>query len=328
MKYPVALLVASFLYCASALGTITPVNDWRMCDGCSDLQMQQCAIEVATVEDLQTGKHVWIFDFENWVASKYYLEVTPPGTIIQGKGNRDDRQLTRSGLIIAIPQALFAREVVLSDALFEMVDVVWRPRGWGYHYPACGQFGISSLEWPDHLEDTESTTQSQPVMTYPVNIPPGPDQDSAYDIIGRQALALQLAQAHQGPVAYLGEVQSWVANFVRANPVNTETSIRLVFSDGSSGIWRFNFETNRWEPDWSTFEDSDGNPIPLSSNDLAPGMGFEFSGSEPGEQNLQRFLDRAAMLDIPITGPGGGDGPILVRCDVTSNGISCVFRSP
>ncbi len=327
MKYFMSALAASLIYCASAQGSATPVRDWRMCDGCSVSQMQQCAIEIASVENLKTGDYVWIFDFENWVASLYYLEVTPPGTIIQGKGDGDD-SLTQSGFIAAFPQALSDKEIELSDALFGMVEVVWRPLGWGYHYPACLDSNLSSLAMGDDAKEPDATIQSEAGLIYNITIPPGPDQNSAHDIIGSQARALQLAQTYSGNIGTLGAVQSWVANFIRASPVNTQTSIRFRFADGSSAIWHYSSHNERWEPDWSTFEDSDGNPIPHTSNDVSPGMGFDFSGAAPGELNLQQFFDRMNMFGIPITGPGGGGGDgSPVRCEVTSEGLRCWYRS-
>lgn len=327
MKYFQLALAASLICCGSAQGSVTPVKDWRMCDGCSVSQMQQCAIEVATVEGLQTGDHVWIFDFENWIASNYYLEVTPPGTPIQGEVSRDDQQLTQVGLVVANAQTLSAREVELSEGLFGMVEEVWRPMGWGYHYEACADSTQYSLKERGGPKEPIAIIQHQPRPT-PITIPPGSDQNSAHDIIGNQARALQLAQAHSGGVGVPGQIQNWVGNDVRVAPINTRASKLFQFSDGSSAIWNFNVETDRWEPDWATFEDSDGNPIPLSANDAPPGAGFEFSGTAEGERNLQQFLDRMTVFGIPIAGPGDdGVGGSPVRCEVTSDGLRCWYSS-
>ncbi len=326
MKYSLSALAALLIYCGSAQGSVTPVTDWRMCDGCSDSQMQQCAIEVATVEGLRTGNYVWIFDFENWVASKYYLEVTLPGTIVPGEGSRDDQRLTRVGLVVANAQTLSAKEVALSDGLFGMVEEVWRPMGWGYHYEACADSTQYSLKERGGTKEPDATIQPQPGMTFPITIPPGPEQNSAHDIIGNQARALQLAEAHGEGLGVLGQIQSWVGNYVRVAPINTRASKLFQFSDGSFAIWNFNVETDRWEPDWDTFEDSDGNRIPATASDVSPGMSFEFSGAAPGELNLQQFLDRMTMFGIPVTGPGGvGGSP--VSCEITSDGLRCWYRS-
>jgi len=328
MRNLTIVLVASLIYCGSVLASVTPVTAWRMCDECTDTQLQQCAVEAAIAYDLETGAYVWVFDFENWEASKYLLEVTPPGTIIQGQQEPTEALANQNPSIYAVPQSLSVQEGQLADGLFWLVDEVWRPHGWGYHYPSCAGSLNSSPSANEQLDETEAYIHSQPGMTLPIEIPPGPSQDSAYDIIGNNALALQLGQAHSGAYGVIGQVQSWAANYVSVNPINTETSLRFTFSDSSTGIWRFNFEEGAWEPDWNTFKDSDGNLIPQTASDLPPGISLWFSPSSLGESNLQQFLDRAAMFGIPITGPGGpgGGDQSPVRCDVTSDGMTCYYE--
>jgi hypothetical protein len=262
------------------------------------------------------------------VAEKFYLEITPPGTIIQGHPRQVDSSTTQSGLTIAVPIPLSAEEINLSDALFELVEVVWRPQGWGYHYPACAGSNHSSTTSDGRLDELEANVLSQPSMTYPVSVPSGPGQDSVYDFIGNFSLALSLAAANAGLVGGFASVQSGTGNYINVSPVNLETSLKLILNDGSSGIWRFNAEQGRWEPDWSTFEDSDSNPIPVTEADLPPGISAWFSATDQGQDNLQNFLERAAMFGIPITGPGG-DTPgdkWPVRCDVTNEGITCYYQ--
>lgn len=311
------VLAASVLLPASALAS---TNTWLMCDDCSPAQMEYCAIQAATMDNLRTGDYAWIVDFAGETVSKYYILVTPAGGIIQGGESDSSTHLQSGSVVTLIEETVSSDDAEIWDIVIEIVRDIYRPQGWGYNYPSCGQGVFSEVR-----SGEVHGLQSQPLMSYPVNIPSGPDRDSAYDIIGRNSHALQLGQSYSGILGHMSVTQTFFTNWWRDSPIDSTTSLVFVFSDGSSGIWRFNFERNRWEADWSTFEDSDGNPIPHQSGDVQPGNSWWFSGTEQGEENLANFLARLGLFGIPVSGPDGHCSPAPIRCDVTPEGMECVF---
>lgn len=310
-------LLAFFTIAVAASQSAAAVsNTWRMCDNCSPTQKEHCAIAAAAADNLKTGDYVWIADFSGESTSKYFISVLPPGTI-QGEESELSDHILNGPQITPFPEALSSHEAYVWDAVIAIVNEVYRPQGAGYDYPACG---LGNL-----LGTGDRSVIAQAPFSQEVNLPPGPGSNSAYDIIGNQAMAMDLARAHAGVLGSIAATQSFFTQWIKISPINSQTSLILVFSDGSSGIWRFSFERNRWEPDWSSFEDSDGNPIPLTQQDLQPGLGWWFSGTSQGEENLENFLARAALFGIPITGPGAGCSPSPIRCEISEDGLLCWF---
>lgn len=80
---------------------------------------------------------------------------------------------------------------------------------------------------------------------------------------------------------------------------------RVTFPDGSTAIYTFNKQTGQWERVKGTERDSHGNVVAVSPSDFTSEGGgervFDFTGGN--DQDLIDFLQRAAMLGIPITGP-------------------------
>lgn len=310
------LILSSF-----AMPLLAQTQAWRMCDNCPEYVPQACAISIAHQHGLQTGDHAWILDFASGTASKFYLQVTPPGQIIQGESGEADKVVQSMPTVLAFEEMLTAEEIEGIAAVFQIVEHVYRPAGFGFDYPSCDASLMQTSMHELELAGTEAQTQSnQAVITFPVQIPGSSGHGSAYDIVGFTSLAVQLAGNHAGVLGVLGQAQSLVSQWIRT-PLNTNVSLKLHFDDGSFGIWRFNFELDVWEPDWSTFRDSDGNPIPATAEDMPPGTGFVFDN----EGNLQRFLSRAMMFGIPITGPGGGGTRVV--CIRDAGGITCTRSS-
>jgi hypothetical protein len=318
--------VLAFLFFTAALAVSVnasgQTNAWRMCDGCTLSQMAQCAIQTTGVHNLKTGDYVWTFDFQNETSVKFYMQVSPPGTIIQGESDHLSGDQTQGGQILPIQTSLTPTEAQTVGVLMFFVNDVWRPQGAGYAYPSCTNTQMAEhIELSDYHSNQESEIRSEGVIVLPIEIPPGPDQNRAYDVFGYLALANQLAAAHAGMAGLLGEIQSVLYSFVPISPVNTNTQLKLVFDDGSYGIWKFNFQSDQWEPDWSTFRDSEDNPIPMTPADMV-GRVYGFSDTPEGQNSLTDFLQRARMFGIPITGPGGG-GPLPTRCRMESDGLRC-----
>lgn len=292
---------------------------WRMCDDCSEPEKMQCAVTVAQFYGLQTADQVWILDFLNESASKFYLHVGSSDEIIRGNDSRSDGESLAASSILAFDSPLTSDELDGAYALFQIVNQIYRPAGFGFNYPSCDQAPMAGAA-PD-MASPSATPMSQAGATYVRNIPGSSGFGSAYDVIGFNQAAVALARQYAGLAGGLGMAQSFVSNWVAVSPLNTTVSLKIVFPDGSYGIWRYDFEHDSWQPDWSTFRDSEDNLIPLTEADMPPGTVFLFEDDE----NLANFLDRAALFGIPITGPGGGGTAIVCMRD--ASGIVCSVSS-
>jgi len=322
-----SLKVGVFGLAVSFGGSLVLASDdaWKTCDGCSWAEKHQCASEVALEHQLKTGDFAWIYDFHSEIASKFYVQVTPPGTIIQGADGADGSSDTSSLPSVTVIQSpLGGDEAYYAGLLNFFVNDVWRPQGGAYDYPSCQAQWISGEGQREASEGEISGRRSSGMMVHPINIPPATGQNTAYDVFGALAAASQLAEGNVGLLGLLGEVQNIFDGWVPASPINVNTQLKLQFSDGSYGIWKFNFQSDQWEPDWSTFRDSEGNPMPLTPGDMV-GQRYDFSGTPIGQNSLREFLDRARVLGIPITGPGGGQGgdSVPTRCRMEGDTMRC-----
>lgn len=286
------------------------------CDDCKASQYQACATQMGHRFDLSNASRVWVVDFAKQQTIKYELEVYPPGTIIYGS----DSEISSGSRIIPIQVALSSWEADVADQLVDWVNQILRPNGGGYAFTQCSP--NSSVSNRKHEKDV-SIQSGGAVAIQPIEVPPGAPYTSAYDIIGNTSASIQLANMLLSDMQImnsLGVLYNFANNFINVLPVNIEAVIRVEFPDGSIGKWEYNAFAGRWEADFTTFSDSDGNPIPMTPSDMT-GRTYHFGGQSPGQDNLIRFLGRAQALGIPITGPGGGTIP--TKCEMVGERLRC-----
>ncbi len=305
------LLVLLFALTASV--PAFAANYGSVCQDCDSGERQLCALETAMQMKLSHGNEVWVFDLAGLEAERYRVHAQGDGQIPRSAGAVGEPSMARVG---------------------QVVPIAWTPGQWDY--VSGGMQFVRDLVLPNGGQILQECQQSSrgmivvrsapkirggtaaPVIQ-PVDLPASM-YESAYDMVGNQSAGVAIGQwwAQQEPAtSFLGKALV-LANNLLNTPFNTEVVLVVEFSDGSRGVWVVNAAYDRWEADFDTFEDSDANPIPVTADDLVPGLGYHFSGNSPGENNLRAFLDRARSLGIPVTGPGGGGIP--VDCRMTSEG--------
>lgn len=88
---------------------------------------------------------------------------------------------------------------------------------------------------------------------------------------------------------------------------DVQLTVQVLFPDGSKAIYKFNWDTKKWEYVPKSAVDSNGNSIPESPEDLVNGTvgSGEFDFNRPGgnPNDLGDFLNRAAGMGIPIIDP-------------------------
>lgn len=286
------------------------------CDDCSSSQHGTCATHLGHQFGLAHGSKVWIVDFVQQYTTKFELEVYPPGTIIYGREESPSGEFT----VIPVPESLTSSEQNVADLLIDWVNQILRPNGGGYAFTTCPQSSSASNAEAD---GGSMVLGRGAVAIQDIIVPPDAPWVSAYEIIGNTAAGIQLANMLLSDIPItqsLGVLYNFANNFINVLPVNLEAVIRMKFPDGSLGQWDYNAFTERWEANFATFHDSDGNPIPMTPSDMT-GRAYLFSGQAPGQENLDRFLQRAQLLGIPITGPGGGSIP--TKCEMVGDRLRC-----
>lgn len=294
-----------------------------VCDGCTLQQYTECAVQIGFWYGASTGTRVFVLDFHNEHTAKYRLQVIPPGGTIDSVDSADKSsvELTSISQIIPHPEALTSDEAMDADALIAWTNDLTRPNGGGQTRVACP--GSSTSGTPPVMAGESSEIQSLgssdaaavEIVQVPSNM-----AGSAYDVIGNQVFGIQIAQQIMAGRPFFNATGRFLNLIDRIFniPLNTEAILLLEFSDGSLGIWVLNYPKSRWQADFQTFEDSDGNPIPHTPSDLV-GNTYMFSN----QNNLQNFLDRAHQFGIPITGPGGG---IITECRMEGGNLRCFPR--
>lgn len=147
---------------------------------------------------------------------------------------------------------------------------------------------------------------------------------SAFEVVGstsaRNAISDHLGGSWPGALAGFASVGRLI------NPVNwfrspdVKLTIVVHFPDGSKATFEYNFDFKSWEYVEDSAIDSNNNIIPETVLDFSGGDGnsreFNFSGGSSSD--LTNFLQRAALLGIPITGPSSGR---IIAC-VTAGGVT------
>lgn len=182
---------------------VSNADAWRMCDGCSHSQKHQCAVDMAHHYGLVTGNEAWVFDFAGGSAAKFYLQVTPPGSIVQGEDGTNSTLQIGSPTVYAFQEALSDFEIEVTQSLFDMVQQAYRPLGLGFDYPSCTGHAQSSGVLRKIDGAAVPGVLGQTLMTYNREVPGGPNQGSAYDVIGFHSRAVQLARDYGGALGKL-----------------------------------------------------------------------------------------------------------------------------
>lgn len=150
------------------------------------------------------------------------------------------------------------------------------------------------------------------------------DSVNAYDVTGssvdRNRVTDSLAN---NPKLVFTSVMASFGRAIRLSGIVTPDvalTTTVNFPDGSRVIYKFNWDTKKWEYVEGTAVDSNGNSIPESPSDFvngAVGRG-EFDFSRPGGNlnDIQDWINRASAAGITVVGNG-----VRYAC-VTANGIT------
>ena len=301
-----SILAASVAQAGDTFGT--------MCINCDVGVHESCARETALILGLDSADQIWVLDPNNVTFSAYVVDGVPPGGEI-----RETSKI--SGTVDLLPVQLPANDVqMIEETLIWIRDLVL-PNG-GRPNISCSYSSVRSPR-PSDRDRILSRDPSTTLVMMRIEVPPG-EAASAYDLIGNQARSVAVADhvtskdpAPDSPGA------SPIADPLPAHRINAGVALVLEFSDGSLGRWSRDSMRERWVPDFSTFEDSDGNPIPLTAEDIQ-GRQFEFSGDPPGEGNLENFLERMRRFGLGAPDPFPPTCP--TTCTPIPDGIRCTVN--
>lgn len=308
------MLMSALAFASLAwLNTAWSADHGIVCQDCASAELESCALVTAMQLGLSHNDQVWVLDLNNLNAERFRVLGTGPGQDPHSEAGSHSATIRAVDNVEPIGFTASQQEYVV-DGMHFVRDVVL-PSG-GQIYRQCHQ----SQQGNFVLETTPVLQGGAPIVRT-ITVPPSV-YGSAYDLVGYPAASRSLGQwwAQQDPARnFFGQAADLAGNFISASLVDYELVLKFKFADGSSGIWRTDPYSDAWEADFDTFKDSDGNPVPVDN--IPAGSRYFFSGEAPGGDNLQNFLDRAAMLGIPITGPDGGGLP--TECEVTPGGLRC-----
>lgn len=149
---------------------------------------------------------------------------------------------------------------------------------------------------------------------------------NAYDVTGssvdRNRVSESLANS---PRMIFTSVMASFGRAIRLSGLVTPDvalTVNVNFPDGSTVIYKFNWDTKKWEYVAGTAVDSNGNTIPESPSDFVNGgIGRgEFDFSRPGGnlRDLENWINRAAASGVTIIGNG-----VRYACVVVGGVTTC-----
>ncbi len=288
-------------------------NYGTVCQNCSSAEREACARETAIQMQLSPENQVWVFDLAAEDAERFRV-LGPKGDQNPGGSQPGESSPAAAHHVEAIDFTPRQRAFVSGGMQF-VSDVVI-PAG-GQIFQVCqflptGELQVLTLPAPRGGE----------AVAEQVSVPEDMHA-SAYDVVGNRSAAVAIGDwwaSEQPAASWVSEVSAIAENLLNTS-FDSEVELLVNFSDGSRGMLVPDPFFGGWVPDFDTFRDSDHNLIPTHPENLQPGSTFQFSGDSPGEDNLQRFLNRVSLLGIPMAGPNCGSPP--TDCTMAADGLSC-----
>lgn len=258
---------------------------------------------------LGTGDQALILDLLGGDAAVFLIRAEQPDASPGPENAPSSKDSQDADMIQVTRQALTAEQAEGSQALTGLIQQVDGLDAEMFGDWTCG---------PDLLESPELASQrradlqqrwDQRIIPLHKVVDKTTGHESIHGLLGMDEAAQELAQAIAPPTEVLADEIGF------SQPAHGDATdwpnvtLRLKFADGSQGLWRLEASNQRWVPDWTQFRDSDGNPIPLTADDMHIGMGFTFSS----RSNLEWFLSHSAGMGIPV-----------VREDDEAHSVTCV----
>ena len=239
---------------------------------------------------LKAGDQALVLDPADGEAASFLIQVGAPDAGLEAgsaeRGEADHEvamiQVTRQSLTPEQAEASQALSGLIreADALDAMLFDAWN----------CGPHLLDAPELaPQRRADLEQRQQQRTTALHR-EVAASSGHDSVLDLLGQDEAAVALAGDTAPPAEVLavdarGDISEWPS-----------ATLRLKFADGSQGIWRLDTDSGQWVPDWSLFQDPDGNPIPMTADDMPIGSGYTFTS----RANLEWFVNHSAALGIPV----------------------------
>jgi len=130
---------------------------------------------------------------------------------------------------------------------------------------------------------------------------------NAYDVVGSSQDRNRVSDAlANNPRMIFTSVMSSYGRVIRLANVATpdvDLTVTVNFPDGSHAVYKFNWNTKKWEYVADSAVDSHGNSIPETATDFSNnGAGGSFSFTGPGNSNdVNDFISRAHSAGVSIT---------------------------
>lgn len=243
---------------------------------------------------LKTGDKTWILDPRDGDAALFLVHLERPTASQQRAEAAETIQITR--------QAVTPEQAEASRTLAEFMQGDDAVDGAMFNGWTCGPELLDSPEMASqrraelqHRWDTRTIALHKQVAAES-------GHDSVRGLLGMDETARQLAQSIAPPAEVLNDAVDLIRKAHRDSTDGPNATLRLMFADGSQGIWRLDAGSGQWAPDWSLFYEPDGNQIPLTADDMRIGTGYTFTSQD----NLEWFLDHSTGLGIPVDRQDGG----------------------
>jgi len=281
------------------------------CNGCSDAQSRQKAIQLAN------GGFVYVFNFSDHELKKYFAwkenlskASNSSKDIIKEKykylkslgisekqiinifDNLDQSSSTKSVITLVIEVTPTSQE----SESFVSID---------FGFNTFSSWGTLSGDFPSYITDPSGNWIGEGF--------------GAYDLIGNRGLGPylfnQINDAFSNRVLSMLEALEYFSGALSVLNLKYTVKIIVTFPDGSKGIMTLN-EYGELEFDDSSFIDSDGNRVPESAGDVG-GRRYNFSGGQNSD-NLNDFTDRLTLIGVSSGGSGSGKS-CTWSCDSSGN---------
>jgi len=294
------------------------------CENCTDIQQQDCAKAYGDTLPLNSPRIIWVADFPNTTIRRF--EVWKKDISLSPESESKDDDTRVSTIVTVSEQTLTLAEATESHQAALYINRFLRPAGVDISMPGC-----LNTRSADEPEQYVSNRTDQPIAVEQYNAPVDVAA-SGFDVVGDSVLGNrigQFIQANDPITLFIGSVLDVADRFFNSS-LNFSVAYLATFEDGSSGLWGYDALRERLSADFSSFEDSEGNPIPFRLDDINgrtfmfsnPGNGGGSSGR--GSSNMSNMTSRITLIGGSITGgAGSGCSEVIFQCNSQGCTVTC-----
>jgi len=284
-----------------------------------------CAKAAGTNLPLHYRESIWIMDFPNNTIRKFHV-MREDTTLSPVPALEKDQEQVNQTAVTAYEVELTSQERQMVEGAVAFVNGWLRPAGADLTMQFCSvsphASGKALASEGGIIIGSDNPSIDVSVFNLPSSVAP-----SAFDVIGNHARGVEIGRFinEQRPVVSNMKAVIDLVDKATNTIYNIKPAWLVKFSDGSSGMWEFDTLRTRLKADFSTFEDSEHNPIPLKLNDTA-GRTFRFTGG-PGENpNIGNMASRIELIGGSISGglPGSGCISTTFTCGSNACPVTCL----